>query len=109
MNTIDKTAAFELAGNQYELKFTIKSVIMAEKELESHKIISTIAGLAEEPMSYGDTYALFKWGLLGDKPYKIEEIDELFDNFIYEEGIDQLQILIIQGLTKAGVLTKQKK
>lgn len=108
MNTIDKTVRFVLSDKEYELKYTNKAVIMAEKELESKKIISTIAGVAKEPMSYGDTYALFKWGLLGAKQYKTEEIDEIFDNFVYENGIDGMQIAIIQGLTKAGVLSKRK-
>ena len=108
MNTIDKSEKFILLDQEYELKYTNKAVIMAEKELNCKKIITTIAGLATEPMSYGDTYALFKWGLLGAKQYKPEEIDDIFDNYIYEFGIDGMQIIIVQALTKAGVLSKRK-
>lgn len=108
MNTIDKSEKFTLEDKEYELKFTNKAVIMAEKELDCKKIITTIAGVANEPMSYGDTYALFKWGLLGAKQYKTEEIDSIFDNFVYENGIDGMQVILIQALTKAGVLSKRK-
>lgn len=104
MNTIDRYEAFTLGRAEHRLMFTVKSTMLCEKELASKNLITTIAGLATGPLSIGDAYTLFKWGLLGSKQYKENEIDELFGEYLEEYGMVALQSLIAGAVNKSGLL-----
>ena len=108
MNTIDRCATFTLGGREYKLLFTIKSTMMCEPELTAKNLITTIAGLANGPLNVGDTYTLFKWGLLGSKQYKESEIDDIFREYLDEYGMVQIQVKIAEAVNKSGLISTGK-
>lgn len=104
MNVIDRYMSFSLQGKEYRLLFTIKSTLMCEKELAAKNLILTMAGLASAPLSVGDAYALFKWGLLGADKYQEKDIDSLFGGYLEEYGMVELQGLVAQAVNRSGLM-----
>ena len=106
-NTIDRFETLKVNEQEYKLQFTIKSLIMMEKELASRSILET---LASPPFSFGDTYTMFKWALVGGNNRLNEEKTEaLMLAYTEETSIADLQLLLINALTKSGALGKPDK
>lgn len=106
MNVLDRSAVIKAGDKEYKLIFPIKSIIGCEKELENKNMIMTFAGLGQRALSIGDTYALLKWGLLGNKKYTVSEIDNIFAECLEEPGIVGVQTAITEALVKSGLLGK---
>ena len=107
-NILDRSQAFSLNGENHEFKFTVKAIIMCEKELESHNLLTTMASMAKAPLSIGDAYTLFKWGLLGAKQYKEDEIEALFIQYIENIGMVGLQTDLLNAVYKSGLMGNAK-
>lgn len=106
-NTIDRFETLKVNEQEYKLQFTIKSLIMMEKELASRSILET---LASPPFSFGDTYTMFKWALVGGNNRLNEEKTEaLMLAYTEETSIADLQLLLINALTKSGAIGKPDK
>lgn len=108
MNTIDRSECLNLPDKKLKLMYTVKSVVMCEKELDSKNLLLTVAGMTAGPLSMGDAFALFKWGLLGDKKYDEKEIEDLFVECIEELDMITVQTSIIAALKKSGLLGEKK-
>lgn len=110
MSALDRSATLETGNNKYNLTFPIKSLIGCEKQLERKNLIITLAALKQEPlMPLGDMFALFQWGLLGDKEYTEEEIENAFTDCMEECGFVAIQAGILEALSKSGFLGKEGK
>ena len=107
-NVLDRSQAFTVNGENHEFKFTVKAIIMCEKELENRNLLVTMAGMTNKPLSIGDAYTLFKWGLLGAKQYKENEIEELFIQYIESSGMVGLQTHLVSAVSKSGLKNKKK-
>lgn len=106
-NTIDRFETFKVNEQEYKLQFTIKSLIMMEKELASKSILET---LASPPFSFGDTYTMFKWALIGgNNKLNEEKTEALMLAYTEESSIADLQLLLINALTKSGAIGKLDK
>lgn len=106
-NTIDRFETFKVNEQEYKLQFTIKSLIMMEKELASKSILET---LASPPFSFGDTYTMFKWALIGgNNKLNEEKTEALMLAYTEESSIADLQLLLINALTKSGTIGKLDK
>ena len=109
MNTVlDRGQAFTLEGANHEFRFTVKAIIMCEKELTSHNLLTTMASMATVPLSVGDAFTLFKWGLLGAKQYKEDEIEALFIQYVENIGMVGLQTDLVSAVAKSGLMGKEK-
>ena len=106
-NTIDRFETLKVNEQEYKLQFTIKSLIMMEKELASKSILET---LASPPFSFGDTYTMFKWALVGgNNKLNEEKTEALMLAYTEETSIADLQLLLISALTKSGAIGKPDK
>lgn len=108
MGVLDRYVEFTLADKKHKLLYTVKAIAMVEKELANHNLITTMTKTKYEPLSISDTYALFKWGLLGSK-HEEEEVEDIFYGFLDENSLADMQILVMQGVEKSGIIGKVKK
>jgi hypothetical protein len=107
INTIERFELFTVNEKEYKLQFTIKSLIMMEKELNAKSLLDT---LASPPFTFGDTFTMFKWGLIGGNNKLAEEkTEELMLNYTEEFSFADLQGLIISALAKSGAIGRPDK
>lgn len=106
MNVIDRSMSIKSGDNVYRIIFTIKSIISCERELENKNIIMTLAKMERGVLSLGDTYAMLRWGLWGDKKYTEAEIDSIFAQCLDDPGVVGIQRAVVEALTKSGFLGK---
>jgi len=110
MNTIDKVVRML---DKYDLKFTIKSIVMAEKELVGHSVLQVFANMAPAEgriFGLGDVYTLLKWGLLGaDVKLSAEDVDNVFCEAVEEIGLDGVAENVFAALAKSGLVKFQER
>lgn len=95
--------------NDRVYKFTLrnKGVFLCERALRNHNLLATIA---DQPFSVEDMFTIFKFSAIGGGA-KLNE-DELYDLFIEasaELGPNGLMELLVEVLTKSGILGSAKK
>lgn len=107
INTIDRFETVKINEQDYKLQFTVKSLIMMEKELASKSLLET---LASPPFSFGDTYTMFKWALIGGgNKLNEEKIEALMLDHNEQFSFAELQGLLISALAKSGAIGKPDK
>lgn len=102
-NPIDRYINLKIKDQTYKYGYTIKGVIMLEKELDRRSIVRTIADL---PLSYGDTYAFWKWGILSFQQMKDDDIEQLLIDYLEENNIVDLQNLLFEALEASHTIGK---
>ncbi len=107
INTIDRFETFSVNEKEYKIQFTIKTLIMLEKELSAKSILDT---LASPPFTFGDTFIMFKWGLIGGgNKINEEKAEELMLAYTETYSFAELQALIISALAKSGAIGRPDK
>lgn len=103
----DNFAEREINGKTYKFSLRNKGMFLCERSLRNHNLLATIA---DQPFCSEDIYTLFKFSVLGGG-HNLND-DEMFDLFIManaELSIQGLIELIVEVLTKSGILGDSKK
>lgn len=107
MLVFDNYAEREIDGKVYKFTLRTKGIFLCERALRNHNLLETIS---QQPFSTEDLYTLFKFSALGGGTNLND--DEMFDFFIManaELGIEGMTALIVEVLTKSGILGDAKK
>lgn len=103
-NTLKRFIDQEINGKIVRLQYTIRSLVMCEKLLDSKSILKTIA---DPPLSYNDSYILFYAALVGgDKTMTEDRAEDLMADYLEEHTLGDLQDLILEALVASGTLGK---
>ena len=103
-NTLNRYIEQEINGKIVRLQYTIRSLVMCEKMLDSKSILRTIA---DPPLSYNDSYILFYAALVGgDKNMTEARAEELMLDYLDEHNLGELQDLVLEALIAYGTLGK---
>ena len=103
-NTLNRYIEQEINGKFVRLQYTIRTLVMCEKMLDSKSILKTIA---DPPLSYNDSYVLFYAALVGgDRTMTEEKAENLMLDFLEEHTLGDLQDLILEALVASGTLGK---
>lgn len=103
-NTLKRYIDQEINGKIVRLQYTIRSLVMCEKLLDSKSILKTIA---DPPLSYNDSYILFYAALVGgDKAMTEDRAEDLMADYLEEHTLGDLQDLILEALVASGTLGK---
>nr|DAV91513.1 MAG TPA: tail assembly chaperone protein [Caudoviricetes sp.] len=99
---LDKTVTITIDGEQYKLKYDIKSLIALEN-LISTKNITLMA--QSFPLSYGDVVSCLYVGLLEEYPSMTrKKAMNLFEKWLENDDVVNLNNLIMVALAKAGAI-----
>lgn len=103
-NTLNRYIEQEINGKFVRLQYTIRSLIMCEKLLDSKSILKTIA---DPPLSYNDSYILFYAALVGgNKNIDEAEAEDLMLAYLDNHNLGELQDLLLEALVASGTLGK---
>lgn len=103
-NPITRYKEVEINGKKYRFQYTLKSLILSEKELDKKSILSTIA---EPPMNMNDTFVMWKGGIIGGgNAMAEEEIEDLMMQYLDEHNLGDVQTLILEALMASGTIGK---
>lgn len=103
----DNFAEREINGKIYKFTLRNKGMFLCERALRNQNLLATIA---DQPFSSEDLYTLFKYSAIGGGSNLND--DDMFDLFILataELGMNGLMELIVEVLTKSGILGDSKK
>lgn len=99
---LDKTVTITIDGEQYKLKYDIKSLIALEN-LISTKNITLMA--QSFPLSYGDVVSCLYVGLLTEHPSMTrKKAMQLLEKWLEHDSILGLNNLIMMALAKGGAI-----
>lgn len=102
MNPIIRYLNINIKGVEYKFQYTIKTILMCERALTQKSILKTIIDM---PLNYADTYEFFRWGIYGGgKQMSADEIENLFNEYLEEHNIGELQQTIMEALQVSGVI-----
>lgn len=107
MLVFDNYAERKIDGKVYKFTLRTKGIFLCERALRNHNLLETIS---HQPFSTEDLYTLFKFSALGGG-IDLDD-DEMYDFFIItnaELGIEGMTALIVEVLTKSGILGDAKK
>ncbi len=94
-----------VCGSEYHFKLTTANAVKLESELNTD-ILSGLDKLAE--IGVLAKYYLYAGVSMNDRINKIEDVYQLFDDYITEGGsIEQLQELVIEILLTSGILSEK--
>ncbi len=94
-----------VCGSEYKFKFTTANAVKLEAELKTD-ILSGLDKLAE--IGTLAKYYLYAGVSMNDSINKIDDVYQLFDDYIIEGGsIEQLQELVIEILLTSGILSEK--
>jgi len=94
-----------VCGSEYHFKFTTANAVKLEAELKTD-ILSGLDKLAE--IGILAKYYLYAGVSMNDRINKIDDVYQLFDDYITEGGsIEQLQELVIEILLTSGILSEK--
>lgn len=94
-----------VCGSEYHFKFTTANAVKLEAELKTD-ILSGLDKLAE--IGTLAKYYLYAGVAMNDRINKIDDVYQLFDDYITEGGsIEQLQELVIEILLTSGILSEK--
>lgn len=103
-NTLERYTEIEINGKKHRFQYTIRSIINAEKELDTRSILTTIAA---PPLSFADSFTFFKAGLLGGgAKISDDEVENLLLDYLDSSNLGDLQTLILDALVRSGTLGK---
>lgn len=103
----DNFAERVIDGKSYKFTLRNKGIFLCERALRNGNLLATIA---DQPFASEDLYTLFKFSAIGGGNNFNE--DEMFDFFILanaELGVEGMMELIVEVLTKSGILGNAKK
>lgn len=106
MNTLDRFEIVKInEEKEYKIQYTIRALIMLEKELDSKSILESLANM---PFSFNDTFVYIKYGLMGGsgKTYKNQEAEDIMMEMMDVLNFAELQGIIISALAKSGAIGK---
>lgn len=105
---LDKAVEIQIGGKKYKLRYNMKSVTLAERELFQNNLLVTVAqGVNGLPPNLSDMYTIFKHGLLGGQP-ELEGQDDVIEN-LYYQAVEEIGVLPVfqaglDAVRKSGVL-----
>lgn len=103
----DKTVNLTIDGEQYKLKYDIKSLIALESIASTKNITLMVQCI---PMSYADIVSCLYIGLLEDRPSMTrKKAMKLFEKWLENDNVIGLNNLIMIALAKAGAIGYTKK
>lgn len=105
MSVLDKSKEITINEKVYNLCFPVRYVFKAEHELANKNLILTMANM---PLSYEDTFILFKYGLMGGG-VKSEDVEDIFLDALGEHGFPKVFEILLEALHKSGVFGRTKK
>lgn len=101
-NTIDRYTMITVDGKEYKLQYTIRTIILMEKQLQRKSILDTLANI---PFDFGDTFLFLKFGLQGGgQKLSDTQVEDIMYGLFEELNFGELQALIIETLTKSGAI-----
>ena len=116
MALLDKTVEITVGGKKYKLRYNMKCVTQAERELFQNNLLITVAqGANGLPPNLSDMYVIFKYGIIGGQP-ELEGAEDVIES-LYFKAIDEAGILSVfqaglDAVSKSGVMgdtTKKAK
>ena len=94
-----------VCGSEYHFKFTTANAVKLEAELKTD-ILSGLDKLAE--IGILAKYYLYAGVSMNDRINKIDDVYQLFDDYITDGGTySQLQDLIVEIMLTSGILSKE--
>ncbi len=108
MSVLDRSEKIVVAGKDYELKYTLKTVPQFERQLTGRSLMGMCKNAAEGGLTVDDTITMLKWGLIGGGCYDKENFDQFLDDAIADNGLNGIQESIVNALTKSGLVKTRK-
>ena len=105
---LDKAVEIQIGGKKYKLRYNMKSVRLAERELFQNNLLVTVAqGKGGLPPNLSDMYVIFKCGMIGGQPELEGQEAKLED--LYYKAIGETNVLTVfqaglDAVAKSGVL-----
>ena len=105
---LDKAVEIRIGGKKYKMRYNMKCVTLAERELFQGNLLVTVAqGRSGLPPNLSDMYIIFKYGIIGGQP-ELEGQEEALEN-LYFEAIGETNVLNVfqlglEAIAKSGVM-----
>lgn len=105
---LDKIVNITIGGKKYNLRYNMKCVTLAERELFQNNLLATVAqGMNGLPPNLSDMYVVFKYGMIGGQP-ELEGQEDMIEN-LYFTAINEMGILTVfqmalDSVAKSGVM-----
>lgn len=107
----DNYKEFEIDGQKYKLKYTIKALHAVERELSSGNILVLLRMTEQNiPPNMTDMYVMFKHAFLAGNPgrWNDDDVEDVYLKAINEWTVVDMLKLCLEALKVSGVMGRKK-